>query len=382
MLYNKFVIKKVYLILAIILIISNSTTFGLKNQTITILPKEENDNKICLWLEAELSESDKVNVYHSFENPTIGNEAMFMVNKKLSGLLIVEKSNINVFTTKGLLTNLTITETNIKDIVKTITQIFPPKEPEKIIKEITEIDYISPLEEKTPKHSLSLQMGYLGEEISFLKYETNDFEQYYRDIGKISPKIPAVYIGYHFDSRYFSYSLIFNLTQDLSSFGVELIPGLWLFKGFMFLGLDVFLENTTRITINSNLNLYLSPNTKITLLTLSITPFIKFKLSKDDHIGISPLLLFRLGISHRIDSEQNLILQETELQDQERNTPKFIGLCTYFELKMIENVSLVLSTKILTPPVNRSMKIITSNTELILLQEIFFTGKIGIKYKF
>ncbi|MFN4245135.1 MAG: hypothetical protein ACK4F9_03170 [Brevinematia bacterium] len=373
--------KRSFLISLIVFVLCFGWAFALNNKTITVVSKDK-DSKFQLWLESKLSGSGKVNLFNYFANVDDSfDEISLIVENKLSGVLVIKESTLFVFTPKGLVTNMALSDTNMDKVAEEVVRIFPPEVPEKIVKEIKEIDYVSPLEVKSPKHSLSLQLGTSFQALNVRTILTDaNFNVYERrlDYSDYSPPI-SIFLGYHFDSRYFSLSLILSssLDSNISSIGMELIPGFWLFKGFMFVGLDLVIHNVKHKLYQEFYDKWnVLRNVEVSFLTLYVLPIFKFKLSKDDIIGVSPLISFSYTLS---GNNVNLELLQS-YKGEEGGPPMFIGINTYLEMKVVGNISLDLSIKIVTHSFNRSGSIV-SNPYLKFMEEILMESRVGFKYK-
>ncbi|MCX8029660.1 MAG: hypothetical protein N2712_06680 [Brevinematales bacterium] len=370
-------------ILSIFIIIGTlKSTFALQNQTIAVLPTSTNDTRNCMIIETELANSRKVNIkYFIIESLEKDFDPMaFMYNQKISGLVIISNNEVFLFSTKGLIKSIRIN--NIEEISFEILNAFPPKEQEKIIKEIVEIDYISPLEEKNPKHSIRLSLGYSISQIEYI-FLTNLPQQTINFSHRNLPRY-TFSIGYEIDTRYFSGSvgLIYCTDFDHGDFGSFLSGGISFFRGFLLLGTEIILQKTTfnpsKATTEYNNSIKLGdllPNiTNISFIELYTLPIIKFKFSKNDSLSLSPLILFSINLPvDGVEFRDDLVIPN-------RGTPppRFIGINISFDIGISENVISGINMKFLLNSINREGYI---DTSLLFTKMGLGQTLINLKYK-
>ncbi len=224
-------------------------------------------------------------------------EIMFL--EKVSGLVVIDNSNVVIFSTKGQITNMNYSNLgNISEVILNIIEKnFPKKEKAKVIKEIEEIDYISQLEEATPY--LSFTIGFLNSLPGYriVYYNTNNQATFLQDYN-LASLFMGVSLSVSFDSRYFFGKLRFNLPANNSeNFSVGSILGLWFFRGFMMFGVDV---NGFRTFVSGELEVvsYQNDQQKITNISiaqtttfwrLAVQPVVAVKFTKDVIITVNPI---------------------------------------------------------------------------------------------
>ncbi|MEN2997446.1 MAG: hypothetical protein ABDH28_00180 [Brevinematia bacterium] len=371
-------------------------TFSVQNQTISVLPENEKDIVMSMIIEAKLSSSGKLNLYYYFG--TIDKEVdkmKFMYDNKLSGLIVVSNNIAKIFTTKGLLTNILLTEGNIETVVSNIIDIFPPKEPEKTLKEIVEIDYVSPLEETKPRHSLLLYVEPTKSWVGFYKtvFETNisggqtniySYEAWFSQKPDVATKY-MFGLGYSLDTRYFSLSLLASFEPDPDlSLKTELVGGFWLFKGFMMVGLVLLYERIVFELSNfieirgsihnydNTLNLY-SQIDKIRFENIYLLPNIKLKFSKNDIISFTPFLTLSANIG-----AENVIIDESVL---ETTSPRFIGIVLSIETGIFDNFLLGFELKAVTLSIGKGGYLL-DNRDIKFTHDVSISESLFLKYRF
>lgn len=379
------------IIIACILFLTSSVGFGLQNQTIIVLPMDEESTKLGLQIETKLMNSGKVNIKHYFDTlPNDFDPMLFMFNQKLSGLIIVSNNTLQIFSAKGFETNIVMDKDNFESSVSLILSIFPQKEPEKIIKDITEIDYISPLEDRKTTHSFSLYLGYGKGSIYLLTIQTNGGGYTYTQEFSLGDNIPLFMLAYNLGSRYFYFSVGLNTTLNFANplFGLNLTGGLWMFKGFLSFGVDVLIENFiynpqffTKYDSMNNKYIPLTseyPNSRIprfSLLTLYVSPIMKLRLTRNDIITFIPIFIFSSEVAG-----DNVVFSDVNTGG--RGAPTFLGLGLSIEMGITDNVSIESVIKVLLDSINREGYIKTSDINLMFLREFFGFTLVGVKYKF
>lgn len=357
------------IIITLVLMFILPYSFALVNQNICIIAQNPEDSVFETWLENEIAKNTNINIFYSFKYENLDPMA-FMFQQKLSGLIIIKNSNLTIYDTKGQLTNLTITPKNIENISKLILTLFPPKEKEKIIKEIEEIDYVSQLEEPIPKHSISLG---LGMNISGLEILSSSY-WYHENSDSKSRFLPV--IEYSLNTRYFYFSLGLGIS-DRWKISSQL--GVWLFKSFMLIGIE-----TSLINLNYNLESFVrDPNVSLlssttinnkqcSLTLLNFIPIIKFKFSKNDILTITPIIAVPIVIK-----TENLTLQD---DSKIRSSVKYIGIMVSMELGIISNLSLGYTLEILAPPII-STGYLNENNKINFRLSMYSESVLFFKYK-
>lgn len=378
------------LFLALTFLIIPLICFGLQKQKITIIPWSSADSDLVLLLESSLLDKDTVIVYHSFiSNLSSSFDPMaYMFSEKLSGVLIVSNNNILVFSTKGFLRKFVVKD-NIDNIANRVSDFFPPKEPEKIIKEITEIDYISPLEEKGIRHSVSFMVGYEGYPSTRFWFKTNyGIGSYNIEFYSKDSIVPIVGLSYILDSRYFSISFggNFSFVNPSEVWGIDLSFGFWMFKGFFFVGAYVLIEkfslnldsfyylwNNQYISLKETVNIV--PE-KVNFLNLYVYPILKFKFSKRDILTVNPLLGFGGSL---IDYD---VVFDGSVNESS-GPPRFLGIVFSFDFGISEKFTIRPSLKFLINTFNYSGLVKDlGNFNLYFSQDILSIVSFEIVYSF
>lgn len=376
-----------FLLLASVVLTTNALC--VQKQTISVIPEDKDSEVMSMLIEAKIADSGKLNIYYHFGPTDKETDRMkFMFDNKLSGLLTISNNTLRVFTTKGLLTNFFLTENNVEEVVSNIIEAFPPKEPEKIIKDITEIDYVSPLEETKPRHSLALFAGVTHFIINFNKSHTSTNITGGQTNISYSPKTfiqtpesrirSLLGLGYGLDTRYFSLSLGISLEPKIDpSFQVELSGGFWFFKGFMMIGLGALYEHTTFSLSNfaednNNLNLlsFYSEPDNISLNNIYFYPIAKIKLSKNDILSFSPLLAIPVNIGG-----ENIVIEDI----QSDKGPNFIGITLSLETEVLDNVLLGFQIKIMT---TTSEGYLHNDRNITFSYDVLSVDSLFLRYKF
>jgi hypothetical protein len=269
--------RRIYCIF--LLIFLSSFSFGLVNQNVCIIAKNPEDSVFEMLLENELSKSTNINIYYSFKYDENTDPLEFMFSQKISGLIVINKSNLTIYNTKGEITNLAIRDQNIQEFVNLIISLFPPKEKEKIVKEIEKIDYVSQLEEYNPKHSISIGLG-INRDYSKIVSDNRWYEQGKESGSKILP-----IIEYSLNTRYIYFSLGLGIPDigisDRWKLSSQL--GLWLFKSFLLIGIEsslIKLSYETKNFKDRSANYLQTQLSNFSLTLLNLTPLLKFKFSK------------------------------------------------------------------------------------------------------
>lgn len=365
---------------------------GIQNQTISVIPEDIDSKITAMLIETKLANSGKLNIYYNIGDVGDDNEKMkFMYEKKLSGLLAISDKTLRVFTTKGLITNIPLTDDNIEAVVSNILEIFPPREPEKILKEIVEIDYVSPLEETRTRHSIAVHINSTQPIMRFEKesFQTNinmgqtnifpiteDFEQ------KPDYSIRYMFgLSYGLDTRYFSLSLGLSIEPKPNpSFCIDLSSGFWFFKGFMMIGLGMLYEHSVFETkgfarynnYSETLNLQ-SGLERVSFDNLYFFPFVKLKFSKNESLSFIPILTLSMNVNR-----ENVVLDNNV---SENVGVRFLGIMVSFETSIIDNVFLGFQIKALTLSLGNT-GYLSDGSNIVFVYSASISESIFLKYKF
>ncbi|MCS7298811.1 MAG: hypothetical protein RMJ37_02460 [Spirochaetia bacterium] len=375
---------------SLICVVFSTYTSGIQNQTISVIPEDSDSRFMAMLMETKLANSGKLNIYYHIGKIGDDNEKMkFMSDNKLSGLLAISNKTLRIFTTKGLLTNISLSDDKVEAIVSNILEIFPPKEPEKILKEIVEIDYVSPLEETRTKHSIAvhinptqpiirLEKESLGTNINMGQTNifpiTEDFEQ--------KPEYSIRYmigLSYGLDTRYFSLSLGLSIEPKPSpNFCIDLSSGFWFFKGFMMIGLGMLYEHSVfeirGFTKHNNETLNLQSDLeRISFDNLYLFPVVKLKFSKNEALSFIPLLV----LSGNVGGE-NVVIDSSAA---EPGNVRFLGIMISFETSFIDNISLGFQIKALTLSLGTTGYLL-DGSNIVFVYSASISESVFLRYKF
>ncbi len=304
-------------------------------QNVTVFSPDNTLQTIQHSVEAAVSGMDSLNLVYS---ETIKGGAQdleeFWARTPVQGLIWIEKKNnsieISFYSRGGDNTRLSFPEklsiANLTEIQKRVKdkagEFFPPKLQEVVVKENLVIKTVSPLEYYRPTFlvGFNLCMG----SISFRSGNTNGDDSSF----KLNLYRPDFVVDMHY--KKFSISLRYNQflyyndnTMNLAgSWGLHLIPGLWLSKGFFYVGLDLssfdlFFNNfpvefpngawtlsvypRLGFRFSENFSLFFNPFGGFQILSTfpGAVPVFNYNLHLESLIGLSPhwVMTFEFGLT-------------------------------------------------------------------------------------
>jgi hypothetical protein len=274
--------------------------------SIITLTKDFNSLMIESLLYSKLMETNEVIIKDTFgELPT--DFLFFMYQNKISGLVVISNSNIMVYTTKGLITNMSnVTLNEISNVSSYLLSVCKPAPPEKIYKDIEKIDYISPLEETNIRPSISIGIALYdpfpieGIYINVTNTSGGNTNIYWYNILKNNSDQNgvAVSLGFGIDTRYFSFDTSLRVGMNNTYYGASVNTGVWLLKGFLMIGLGIeysrYEFNLRDYVTNIFSNDYIAA-----LNYINLSPILKFKFDKTSSLAVAPLVGFTMVSTRR-----------------------------------------------------------------------------------
>jgi len=376
-------------------LVRNVHSEELAKQKISIitLTKDFNSLMIESLLYSKLMETNEVIIKDTFgELPT--DFLFFMYQNKISGLVIVSNSNIMVYTTKGLITNMSnVTPNEISNVSSYLLSVYKPAPPEKIYKDIEKIDYISPLEETNIRPSISIGIALYnpfpieGIYINVTNTSGGNTNIYWYNILKnnFDQNGVAVSLGFGIDTRYFSFDTSLRVGMNSTYYGASVNTGVWLLKGFLMIGLDIeysrYEFNLRDYVTNIFSNDYIAA-----LNYINLSPILKFKFDKTSSLTVAPLVGFTMvskdGFGEITDNNTKSNLTEN-LGEGLPGPMKFLCLKVMYEQGIFGNTSLVFNSVIslVSTDIFYQLKEGYSNY-YVKTSEVYAMFSLGLKYKF
>ncbi len=362
----------IFLLLANFVLVHSLYSEELVKQKISIITLTKDFNSLFTEaiLYSKLMETNEIIIQDTFgDQPT--DFLFFMYQNKLSGLIVITNTNIMIFTTKGLITNIKHVSTeNIEEISSYILSVYKPTLPKKIYQEIEKIDYISPLEETNLRFNL-----YVGTTL----YKTFDTE-IYTNTNQIIRRSESesrggvgISLGFGIDTRYISFDTSIRLGLDNTYYGISTMGGVWLLKGFLMIGLGINLSRYEYSLKDYN-NIIFSDENRIAINYLTTFPLLKFKFDKTSSILVSPLIGFTTTFTEG----------QLEKEDYYLNGLKsLLCLNLVYEQGLTDNVSLNLSFLVVPISTGTDYKLKINNTYYwIKTSDVYGISSLSIRYRF
>jgi hypothetical protein len=361
--------------------------------SIITLTKDFNSLMIESLLYSKLMETNEVIIKDTFgELPT--DFLFFMYQNKISGLVVISNSNIMVYTTKGLITNMSnVTPNEISNVSSYLLSIYKPAPPEKIYKEIEKIDYISPLEETNIRPSISIRIALYdpfpieGLYINVTNTSGGNTNIYWDNILKNNfvHNGVAVSLGFGIDTRYFSFDTSLRVGMNSTYYGVSVNTGVWLLKGFLMVGLGIEYSRY-EFNLRDYVTNIFSNDYRAALNYINLSPILKFKFDKTSSLTVAPLVGFTIVSQDgfREITDNNIKSELTQNLGEGPSGPmKFLCLKVMYEQGIFGNTSLVFNSVIslVSTDILYQLKEGYSNY-YVKTSEVYAIFSLGVKYKF
>jgi len=384
-------------------LVRNVYSEELAKQKISIitLTKDFNSLMIESLLYSKLMETNEVIIKDTFgELPT--DFLFFMHQNKISGSVVISNSNIMVYTTKGLITNISnVTPNEISNVSSYLLSVYKPAPPEKIYKDIEKIDYISPLEETNIRPSISIGIALYNPfpisdictNATNVDNDNKNTNTYWDNILKnnFGQSSVAVSLGFGIDTRYFSFDTSLRVGMNSTYYGASVNSGVWLLKGFLMVGLGIEYSRY-EFNLGDYVTNIFSKDYKAALNYINLSPILKFKFEKTSSLTVAPLVGFTIvspdGFSKITNN--NIKSNLTENLGGPPGPIRFLCLKVSYEQGIFGNTSLVFNS-VLSPV---STDIFYQLKEDYLKEdykeedyyaktsEVYALFSLGVKYKF
>ena len=376
-------------------LVRNVYSEELSKQKISIitLTKDFNSLMIESLLYSKLMETNEVIIKDTFgELPT--DFLFFMYQNKISGLVVISNSNIMVYTTKGLITNMSnVTPNEISNVSSYLLAVYKPAPPEKIYKDIEKIDYISPLEETNIRPSISIGIALYnpfpieGIYINVTNTSGGNTNIYWYNILKnnFDQNGVAVSLGFGIDTRYFSFDTSLRVGMNNTYYGALVNTGVWLLKGFLMIGLGIEYSRY-EFNLRDYVTNIFSNDYRAALNYINLSPILKFKFDKTSSLAVAPLVGFTMvskdGFGEITDNNTKSNLTEN-LGEGPPGPMKFLCLKVMYEQGIFGNTSLVFNSVIslVSTDILYQLKEVYSNY-YVKTSEFYALFSLGLKYKF
>jgi hypothetical protein len=361
--------------------------------SIITLTKDFNSLMIESLLYSKLMETNEVIIKDTFgELPT--DFLFFMYQNKISGLVVISNSNIMVYTTKGLITNISnVTPNEISNVSSYLLSIYKPAPPEKIYKEIEKIDYISPLEETNIRPSISIGIALYdpfpigGIYTNATNISNGNTNTYWDNILKNNfvQNGVAVSLGFGIDTRYFSFDTSLRVGMNSTYYGVSVNTGVWLLKGFLMVGLGIEYSRY-EFNLRDYVTNIFSNDYMVALNYINLSPILKFKFDKISSLTVAPLVGFTMVSKDGFGEITDNNIKSELIQNLGEGLPgpmKFLCLKVMYEQGIFGNTSLVFNSVIslVSTDILYQLKEGYSNY-YVKTSEVYALFSLGVKYKF
>jgi hypothetical protein len=360
--------------------------------SIITLTKDFNSLMIESLLYSKLMETNEVIIKDTFgELPT--DFLFFMYQNKISGLVIISNSNIMIYTTKGLITNMSnVTPNEISNVSSYLLSVYKPAPPEKIYKDIEKIDYISPLEETNIRPSIS---------IGIALYNPFPIEGIYTNVTNTSGGNTNIYqdnilknnfgqngvavsLGFGIDTRYFSFDTSLRVGMNSTYYGASVNTGVWLLKGFLMVGLGIEYSRY-EFNLRDYVTNIFSNDYRSALNYINLSPILKFKFDKTSSLTVIPLIGFTIVSQDGFrEITDNNIKSTLMAEVGEPSGPiRFLCLKVLYEQGIFGNTSLVFNSVIslVSTDILYQLKEGYPNY-YVKTSEVYALFSLGVKYKF
>jgi hypothetical protein len=368
-------------------LVRNVYSEELAKQKISIitLTKDFNSLMIESLLYSKLMETNEVIIKDTFGKlPT--DFLFFMYQNKISGLVVISNSNIMVYTTKGLITNMSnVTPNEIINVSSYLLSVYKPAPPEKIYKDIEKIDYISPLEETNIRPSISIGIA-LYDPFPIEGLYTNWVTYWYNILkNNFDQNGVAVSLGFGIDTRYFSFDTSLRVGMNNTYYGASVNTGVWLLKGFLMIGLGIEYSRY-EFNLRDYVTNIFSNDYRAALNYINLSPILKFKFDKTSSLAVAPLIGFTMvsqdGFGEITDNNTKSNLTKN-LGEGLPGPTKFLCLKVMYEQGIFGNTSLVFNSVIslVSTDILYQLKEGYSNY-YVKTSEVYAMCSLGVKYKF